>query len=366
MKIECIKEKLSKALSRAERITSKSITLPILNCMLLEARDSLLIITSTNLDLGIEIKLPVKVIEPGKVAVVGSVLANFVSNVANDKNITLEVENGNLKVSTAHSESLIKSYPVDDFPLIPKVSNETSLQFNITDFTRGFKSVVYSASVSTLRPALSSVLVSSDEDTIIFAATDSFRLAEKKIPSKKHKEFNQILIPFKNVTEMIRVFDGVSGEVEVSVSQNQIAFIVDDMYLTSRVIDGVFPEYKQLIPKEIKTEVILLKQDFLNALKISNIFLDKFSRVSFDVSATKKTFTITTKNMDVGENIQTVDAVIKGQDLVIKLSYKYIVDCFQSLETDSISLSFMDNNHPVIISPVSDKTFTYLVMPMNK
>ena len=366
MKIECIKEKLSKALSRAERITSKSVTLPILNCILLEAKDSLLIITSTNLDLGIEIKLPVKVIEPGKVAVVGSVLTNFISNVINDKNITLEVEGGNLKVSTEHSESVIKSFPIDEFPLIPKVSQDISLQFNITDLIRGFKSVVYSASISTLRPALSSVLVSSDADEIIFAATDSFRLAEKKIKSKKHKEFNQILIPFKNVSEIIRVFDGVVGEVDIFLNQNQIAFVFEDIYVTSRVIDGVFPEYKQLIPKEIKTEVILLKQDFLNALKISNIFLDKFSRVSFSVSFSKKTFTITTKNMDVGENIQTVDAVIKGDDIVINFSYKYIIDCFQSLETDSISLSFMDNNHPVVISPVSDKSFTYLVMPMNK
>ncbi len=366
MKIECIKEKLAGALQRAERITSKSITLPILSCVLLDAHDSVLVITSTNLDLGIEIKLPVKVLEPGKVAVAGNVLNNFIAGLTNDKNVTLEEEGGNLKVSTKHSHSLIKSFPIDDFPSIPRVSNEVSLNFNVSDFIKGFKSVVYSASVSTLRPALSSVLVSSDADEIIFAATDSFRLAEKKIHIKKHKDFNQILIPFKNVAEIIRAFEGISGEVEVLLSQNQIAFIFEDIYITSRVIDGVFPEYKQLIPKEFKTEVVLLKQDFLNALKVSNIFLDKFSRVSFDVSATKKTFTITTKNMDVGENIQTLDAVIKGEDLMINFSYKYIIDCFQSLETDSISLSFVDSNRPMVISPVSDKSFTYLVMPMNK
>ncbi len=366
MKIECIKEKLAGALARAERITSKSITLPILNCILLDAHDSLLTIISTNLDLGIEIKLPVKVIEPGRVAVTGSVLYSFVASLVNDKNVTLEEQSGNLKVSTKYSHSLIKAFPIDDFPTIPQVSDEVSLTFNISDFVKGFKSVVYSASVSTLRPALSSVLVASDEDMIVFAATDSFRLAEKKIHIKKHKEFSQILIPFKNVTEIIRAFEGISGEMQVLLSQNQIAFIYEDIYLTSRVIDGVFPEYKQLIPKEFKTTVVLLKQDFLNALKISNIFLDKFSRVSFDISIKNKTFTITTKNMDVGENTQTLDAVVQGDDLTINFSYKYIVDCFQSLESDSISLSFVDSNRPMVITPVSDKSFTYLVMPMNK
>ncbi len=366
MKIECIKEKLSSALARAERITSKSVTLPILSCILLEAHDSVLTITSTNLDLGIEIQLPVKVIEPGTVAVAGSILTSFVSNVSNDKNITLEVVAGNLKVSTKHSQSLIKAFPVDDFPMIPKVSDETPLQFAISDIVRGFKSVVYSASISTIRPALSSVLMYSEEDTIVFVATDSFRLAEKKIKVKKHKEFSQVLLPFKNVAEIIRVFDGLSGDMQVFFSQNQIAFQYEDIYITSRVIDGTFPEYKQLIPKEFKTEVVVLKQDFITALKVSNIFLDKFSRVSFDISQKEKTFSITTKNMDVGENVQTVDAVIHGDDLSINFSFKYIVDCFQSLESDSISLSFVDMSRPMVISPVSDKSFLYLVMPMNK
>lgn len=366
MKIECIKEKLSSALSKAERITGKNITLPILSCIMLEAKDSELIIKSTNLDLGIEIKLPVKVIEPGSVAVIGSVLHNFISNISNDKNITLEEISGNLKISTKHSESLIKAFPVDDFPTIPKVSDDTPLEFNISDIVKGFKSVVYSSSVSTIRPALSSVLVYSEEDYIVFVATDSFRLAEKKIQVKKHKEFSQILIPFKNVNEITRVFEGISGNVQVFLSQNQIAFLYEDIYVTSRVIDGVFPEYKQLIPKEIKTEVILLKQDLLTSLKVSNIFLDKFSRVTFEMSPKNKTFSIITKNMDIGENMQTIDAVLKGDELTVNFSYKYIIDCFQSIESDSVSLSFMDVNRPMVISGVTDTSFLYLVMPMNK
>jgi DNA polymerase-3 subunit beta len=366
MNIECIKEKLAWALGKAERVTGKNVALPILSCILLEAKDSTLTIKSTNLDLGLEISLPVKVINPGTVAVSGSILNNFVSSVSGDKNIVLEEVSGNLKVSTKHSHSLIKCMPIDDFPIIPKVAADVPLKFNINDFLKGLKSVVYSTSTSTIRPALSSVFINSEEESVVFAATDSFRLAEKKIKTKKHEEFSSLLLPFKNVSEIARTFEGFSGEMEVLINQNQIAFVYENIYLTSRLIDAVFPDYKQIIPKEIKTEVVLLKQDLLTALKISNIFLDTFSRVTIQVSSKDKTITLITKNMDVGESTQTIDAVVKGDDITVSFSYKYIIDCFQSIDSDSVTLSFMDISRPMVITPVSDKSFLYLVMPMNK
>ncbi len=366
MNIECIKEKLSSALSKAEKITGKNITLPILSCILLEAVDSRLIIRSTNLDIGIEIELPVKVITPGTIAVSGSILNTFISNIPNDKNITLEEVSGNLKVSTKQSESIIKSFPVDDFPKISKINNQESLVFNNQDFVKGLKSVVYSASTSTIRPALSSVLVYPEDNSIVFAATDSFRLSEKRIKIKKTVDFKQVLIPSKNVSEIIRVCDGLQNDIEIFINENQIAFQYENIYITSRVVDGVFPEYKQLIPTETKTEVTVLKQDIITAFKVSNIFLDKFSRVTFEIDQKNKKFNIITKNIDVGENTQAIDAVIKGEGLTINFSYKYIIDCFQSIEGDSVSLSFVDVNRPMVLHSVSDKTFTYLVMPMNK
>ncbi|MCX6701859.1 MAG: DNA polymerase III subunit beta [Candidatus Zambryskibacteria bacterium] len=366
MNIECIKEKLSYAISKAERITGKNITLPILSCILLEAHDSVLTIKATNLDLGIEITLPVKVIKPGKVAVSGAVLYNFILNITNDKNITLEVVNDNLKVSTKHNCSTIKTFPTDDFPNIPKVSKEKTFTFNVPGLIKGFKSVMYSSSVSTIRPVLSSIFLSSEEEGVVFVATDSFRLSEKKIGVKKHKEFNQILIPFKNTGEIIRTLEDIKEDVEVCLNENQIAFSYNDLYITSRVIDGVFPDYKQIIPKDTKTEVVVLKQDLISSLRISNIFSDKFSQVTFHIHPKEKIFEITTKNMDVGENINNIDAVIKGEELSISFNYKYIIDCFQSIDSDSVSLSFSDTNKPMIVRGVGDKSFLYLVMPMNK
>ncbi len=366
MNIECIKDKLSYAIGKVEKITGKNITLPILSCILLEANDSTLTLKATNLDIGIEVTIPVKVNKPGKIAVSGSILHNYISNIINDKNITLEDTGGNLRISTKHSESTIKSFNVEDFPNIPKVSNKNSFTFNAPNLIKGLKSVVYSASVSTIRPTLSSVLIVSEEESVVFVATDSFRLAEKKIGVKKHKDFNQILIPVKNISEIIRVLDDTKDDVEVFLNENQIAFSYNDIYLTSRVIDGTFPDYKQIIPKEVKTEVVLLKQDFMSSLKISNIFADKFSQVIFEVSGKNKSLKISTKNMDVGENTTNLDVVVKGDDVTISFNYKYIIDCFQSIDSDSISLSFSDNNKPMVIKGVSDNSFLYLVMPMNK
>ncbi len=366
MNIECIKEKLSYAIGKAEKITSKNITLPILSCVLLEAKDSILTIKATNLDLGVEITIPVKVIKPGSVAVSGSVLYNFISNITNDKNITLEVVSGNLKISTKHSQSTIKAFGVNDFPNIPKVSSDKPFTFNVPNLIKGFKSVMYSASVSTIRPVLGSVLLASEEDSVIFVATDSFRLAEKKVNVKKHKEFTQILIPFKNVNEIIRTLEDVKDDVQVYLNENQIAFSYNDIYLTSRVIDGAFPDYKQIIPKEVKTEAVVLKQDLISSLRISNIFSDKFSQVTFHVSPKNKTFKIMTKNMDIGENTNTLDAVLKGEEMTMSFNHKYIIDCFNSIDSDSVTLTFADISKPMIVRGVSDKSFLYLVMPMNK
>ncbi len=328
MNVECIKEKLSYALSKAERITSKNITLPVLSCVLIEANNSTLTIKATNLDLGIEISIPVKVIKPGRVAVSGGILNNFISNVS-DNNLILEEESGNLKVKTKHTQALIKAFPTEDFPNIPKVSNSKNFTFNAPALVKGFKSVMYSSSLSTIRPVLSSVMVYSDEDSVVFVATDSFRLSEKRVSTKKHKDFNQILIPFKNVAEIIRTIDDIKDDLEVNLNENQISFSYNDLYVTSRVIDGTFPDYKQIIPNDIKTEVTLLKQDLVNSLRISNIFSDKFSQVIFNIVPKEKILKITTKNTDVGENINNIDSIIKGDSLTISFNYKYIMDCFQ-------------------------------------
>ena len=368
MKIECIQSKIRWGIGLAERISGKHMTLPVLSCLLLEAeKDSILKIKATNLDLGIEINVPARVYEPGIVAVPANTISAFIGGVTDeDKSVKIESNNDNIKILTQKSSGILKTQPNDDFPDIPKVSGLEVFSINCNDFIKGLKSVWYSSSVSSIKPELSSVYIYCENDFVVFVATDSFRLAEKRIKIRKNKDFGQILIPYKNIPDILRVLEGCNDDIEVRLDKNQISFSYHGVYLVSRVIDGVFPDYKQIIPKQNSTEVTVLKQDLINTLKLSNVFSDKFNQVSMSIKKSVKKFEIKTKNNDIGENTTTLDAVIQGEDLDINFNYKYIIDCFQSIDSDSVTLNFNGLNKPLVIIPVSDNTFRYIVMPMNR
>jgi DNA polymerase-3 subunit beta len=366
MKVECVQNKLQEVLNQAEKIAGKNLNLPVLSCVLIEAKKGLLQIRSTNLDLGFQSSIPAKVDEEGVLAIPANVLSSIVSSISNEKNIKLESNELTLTVTSNKSKSNIKCFSSEDFPTIPEISNEQSFEIESHDFVKGLKSVSYSSSNSSIKPELSSVCVYSDDNNVVFAATDSFRLAEKKIKFKIGKEFDKILIPFKNIAEIMRILEKNPQSIEVRFNKHQIAFVFGGTYLTSRLIEGAFPDYQQIIPKEFKTEVVVLKEDLIRALKISTIFSDAFNQINLNIAPSEKKFQLTTKNTTLGENTTLIDSAMTGESNEVNFNFRYINDCLQSIDTDSISLSFSGPNRPVVIRGVSDKMFTYLVMPMNK
>ena len=148
--------------------------------------------------------------------------------------------------------------------------------------------------------------------------------------------------------------------------KNQISFETQNIYLSSRVVDGSFPDYKQIIPKTNTTKATILKQDLISSLKISNIFSDKFNQVSITIKPNEKVFEIESKNIDVGENTTLITGSFSGENVSANFNYKYILDCFLSISGDSITLDLNGNNKPMIIKSVGDSSFMYLVMPMNR
>lgn len=366
MRIECVQEKLQSVFSQAEKISGKNLTLPILSCLLLEAYGNKLTIKSTNLDMGLKISIPVKVEEGGVVAVPASAISAFVANFPQEKNIKLSSDEKVLKIKTQKTETALNCLPHTDFPIIPEVPKTQKFQILATDFVKALRAVWYSASVSSLKPELSSVFVYQENDNLVFAATDSFRLAEKKVKLKSTEEFDRILIPFKNVGEIVRILEHVEGNTEVHVSKHQIAFVMPGVYLVSRVLDGNFPDYQQIIPKEFKTEATILKQDLSQALKVANIFSDQFNQINLKVEPKEKRMELSTKNNNVGQNRTLLDAALTGESVESNFNYRYIADCLQSINSDSVSFLFAGQNRPVVIRGVSDKSFTYLVMPMNR
>lgn len=365
MKIECVREKLQEELLRAVRMLGKGNSFPILSCILLEAKNSTLFIRATNLDLGIEISLPVKVEKDGKIAVPGTTLSHYISSLSLGNGVVFEEIEGNLSITTASGKTTIKAIPHDDFPMIPKLPRENSLGIPIDLFMKGLRSVWYSAAVSTMKPELSSIYISIIDGAMYFVATDAFRLAEKKIPVKNTLACKPILLPVKNCLDILRVFDNTEGEVEIVFNENQIAFYFNTCYVTSRLTDGIFPDYRQIIPPTGTTRVVVLKNDFLNSLKVATIFTNKFNQSKIAIRPREKRFEITTKNADIGENTEAVSAVLEGEDTDITINYRYLLDCFQSIFTDSVSFECTDTHKPIVVKGIGDTSFMYLIMPMN-
>ena len=365
MKLECEIEKIKNGILQVEKITGKNLTLPVLSSILFIASGKSLKLRATNLSLGVEIEIPAKIEKEGIIAISGTTLAGVFTNIFQNENIKLESEDGNLLIKTKKNRIKLKGQTHDDFPTIPTVDGKT-FEIESKKLVDGIKSVYYSSSPSDIKPEISSVYIYSNEDSLIFVSTDSFRLAEKKIKIKKIEEIPGILIPFKNVSEILRIFGEIQNNIRVCFNKNQISFSSEGVYLTSRIIDGVFPDYRQIIPKEFGVEAVVLKQDLLNALRISNIFSDKFNQITLSIKPKEKVFELSSQNNDVGENKTYLDAAIKGKDVLLGFNYKYFLDCFQSINTDSISIRLNQSSKPIVISGSSDNSFTYLIMPMNR
>lgn len=365
MKLECDKSKIELIIQKAAKLANKHLTLPVLSCVYLEAFENKLVVKSTNLDLGLEMEVKVKSLEPGVVAVPATVLVGVLSSIK-ENDLTLETQDSNLKISTSKNSAVIKCLPSEDFPSIPKIESGNKIKISSSDLVSGFKSVWYSASVSSIKPELASVYVYKNDDNLVFVSTDSFRLAEKRVKTKINSDFPQILIPYKNVVEMMKLFEDYKGEVELIFEKNQAAFITPDFYLVSRLIDGSFPDYKQIIPKDFASTATVLKNDLMNSIKTSNIFSDPLNQVRMKVDVKSKALDVQSKNSDIGEYKEVINASTSGDDLELNFNNRYITDCFQSIPSDSLVLNFGGSGKPLVINGASDKSFIYLVMPMNR
>jgi DNA polymerase-3 subunit beta len=366
MKLLINKDKFLEAISKTEKITSKNSTLPVLSCVLLDTQSDLIKVKATNLDIGIVVDVPAKVEKTGVVAIPAGVLSTFISNLPkNDSEIDLEVKDNVLHITTKSTDTTIKTQDSDDFPDLMEDDLKDAPKINSEVFINGLKTVYYSASNSSIKPELSSVYIYSENNDLVFVATDSFRLAEKKI-TFKNDFIDNVLIPVKNVTEIIRVFDGINDDLKISIKEDQIILNSKNTYLVSRIIDGNFPDYKQIIPKEVKTEVNVLKEDLINALKVSNIFSGKFNQITFSVMPKDKIFETESNSEDVGESKNIIKSQLEGENIKINFNNKYINDSFNSIKTESLNMTFCGLDKPMIIKGSNDESFLYLVMPMNR
>ena len=364
MKLATTKEKILGGVLIAERITGKKETLPILSCVLLDAWKDLRI-RATNLEAGIEVLVPCEIEEKGMVAVSANVLAQTLRSIGAEK-IELRVDDGNLIIESRGTKTLIKAIPHEEFPALSAGSGKGGISISREGLMRGISAVSYAASPSMIRPELGSVYLSLKDGKLTTVATDSFRLAEKII-AKAGGGGPEILIPLKHALELMHILERSPGdEITLSTDESQLSLSADGVHFVSRVVDGTFPNYKDILPKKFTTEATVLKNDLSEMLKKARVFSGNDQHVGLHLYPKRKIFSATARSADVGEMSDSIDAAISGDDLDINFHIGYLSDCLPTIESDSIVMGFSGAGKPVVIRGVSDPSFTYLVMPLNR
>jgi len=365
MKTEIAVDKLRDAVGLASRFVNRSAALEALQGILLIADSKSLILRATNLECGVEIEIPARVGEEGVIAVQAAPFSALVSSLQNAKSATLARAGSTLSLITEHSNSVIKTVSHDDFPTLPTVSAEHSLSIDSSEFAKSLRSVAFCASLSSIKPELQSVCVYVESGKLFSAATDSFRLAEKS-QALKGEDTQQLLLPVRNAAEMIRILERVSGKVDMYYSENQLSLRAGDTYFTTRLIDGTFPNYRQILPTTFATEAVVLREDLASSLKTLSVFADKSAQVRIAIDAKKKEIVLSSRNPDVGEHAVTLKGALQGSSVEMNFNGRYIADALSSISGESVRLGFNGAGKPLFMAPSSDASFRYIVMPMNR
>lgn len=364
MHIELKREELQNALELVGRVSTKHITLPVLQCVLMHIKEGKLQLTATNLEIGVEVALSTSDTSEHTVAVPAATLLQTIS-LLSDQYVTLSVEGEVLVVEGKKAKTNIKLFPYEEFPSIPRLSSEGQV-INKDMFSLGIKTTAFACSISSIKPELGSVYIyQKKEHSLTFVATDSFRLIEKTVPQKGVILTDALLLPQKNALELMRVCDMESSGVQLLVNDNQCALSFENgVYITSRLTNGNFPDYEQIIPKEYVAHVTILKQDLIQAFKRSQVFLNKFLQVGMHI--TTGNLTITANNGEVGTTTETINAATEGEELTLNFNQRYVSESLSHFVDDSIVLHFAGVGRPLVITGAHDTTTRYLVMPMNK
>lgn len=338
MKATCLQKKFEKAVFSTEKVTGKQASLPILSNIMIETENGRLKFSATNLEIGVICRIGAKIEEEGRVTVPARLLSNFINNLPAEDKIYIEVKDQTLNISSGKYKTQIKGLDSEEFPIIPKAKEGALFSLNATEFKESISRVLTCVALNETRIEFTGVNMTFSEESISLAATDSFRLAEAIIPifkktnTKEYSIFtaktNSIIVPAVTLHELIRIIGNKDiDEVGVTIGESQIFFEVGDVQIVSRLINGKYPDYKQIIPEQFSTRVVVGKEDIQKAVKVSSIFTDnKAGEVEFKVVSDEKQVVLHSKSQDSGENVTQLDVDVSGPSQEIILNPKYILE----------------------------------------
>jgi len=361
MKFSATKEKLLEGLQQVQNVVSTRTTLPILSNVLLQAKEGAVHLTTTDLDVGVRGSFEANVDKVGATTLPARRLFTIIRELPSSE-IAIEVDGKNAaSIRSGQSFFKILGLPEEEFPPLPKFENAKVVTMRQKDLHDGLRKTAYAISTDETRYVLNGVLFSFKENRLTLVATDGRRLAmldiELEFPRSHEAE---IIVPTKAVTELQRLLKD-DGEVKISVGSGQIAFDLNNTLLVSKLIEGNYPNYKQVIPSEAKERVTLERETFLNSLRrVSLLASDKSNSIKLNFS--KNNIEITANTPEVGEARESLPVAYKGRDFAIAFNPEFLMAPLRNLTEDEVFFDLIDEMSPGVLK--IQTPFLYVLMPM--
>lgn len=369
-----LKEKLKEGLGVAERIASKSPSLPILNSILICTKPNGVEFCSTDLEMGVRYGVLAKNEKEGMVVLPPRAIAQFVALIPSEQ-ITLKTIEAGLSVGGGEFRATIKTLGAEEFPIIPALKgSEEAIEIETPALCRGLAQVVNFTGQTQARPEISGVLFLFQKNTLKLVSTDSFRLAEKTIYFKKESaKETSFILPAKTARELISIFAERREKTKIYISPTQVIFDYSPegqpqephIQLVSRVIDGEYPKYQDVIPSSPKTKAIVDREEFLNHIKAASVFAGKTNDVSLVLDPLKQQIEISARSADVGENNSSLKAQIQGPKVEAAFNWRFLGDGLSQFRGEKIEFSATLEDGPAMLKPTTqDEAYLYVVMPV--
>lgn len=361
MKLQVTQENLNRALNSVTHVANSRGTLPILANVLIKTSKNRLSLSATNLDIAITHYIGAKVSDEGSITVPARLMQDFVSSLP-EEIINLELKETKLHVSTKKYTSVVNGIVADDFPAMPAMTGGITWKVDAKLFKKSLQQVVFAASSDETRPILTGVLIWMSEGKLTMVATDSYRLAEKTLGNQT-KDI-KLLVPARSLQDLLRVLGDDEGEVKVSHDEQQALFQVGDIELVTRQVEGNYPDYQKLIPKDFAVSAKLKRSDLVSVTKVSSLFArESAGSVTIEVNEETQQLSIRSIASQLGENTATADAKVKGSGS-ITLNSRYLLDGLNAINGEDIEFSFNGKLEPTLLRETSNTDYKHIIMPL--
>jgi DNA polymerase-3 subunit beta len=380
MKFTCKKNKLKNAISKIERVVSKQTTLPILGNILIKTEKGQLILMATNLEIAIKIYISAKIEDEGSITIPPRILSGFLNNIKDDV-VKSEVIDDKFFIKSENHNIQIKTLNAKDFPIIPEMPESYYFKIKTENIIKAVNSVNISVAHKDTRQELNGVYAEFQKEELILASTDSFRLTEIKVPlikksiSDEYNNFiekeNNVILPIGIITEIQQL--SPDGEVDIFVNENQIFINTENIQITSQLINGHYPDYKQIIPIDCDIKIKLNKNELLDAIKIAALVTNSQNgEIKISKNKEDEFITITAQSVDLGENVSTVKIEKNNNEFEIYFNHRYLIEGLNSVlfNNDIIQIEFKQEKSPALFRNIYNgktvKSFVYMIMPIIK